>query len=281
MVPSSVFSAALLSNWYVDAIHLLTTHTHDEGSTVTQQIKDQLSESDTYRYFAARNASNIADRFRNLFGLQMVLKQDLKDMHEAQEAAMKPLTELQASVADPSPSLVELAANCASCRGMQGRLCAHCKLDEKFTGWEVRLFSLKTTGMEAGKRVTAEEAARAAHQQTMLRRAGRGGLNEQAGPGQAPIPGARRTAAVAESTVVRHPSQVEQVLRMLMHQLRGVRVPPAVAAQRDVLLTAAKAHLELFEVFKREFLKGRALALEQRQKLYALDELEMCTMRIR
>lgn len=53
------------------------------------------------------------------------------------------------------------------------------------------------------------------------------------------------------------------------------------AAQRDALLAAAKTALGRLEAGRRVFLKGRALALQQRAALYARDELAMSTLRIR
>ena len=53
------------------------------------------------------------------------------------------------------------AGQCARCRGELGvaeRVCQHCRLDEQFVGWEVRIYSLQTHAMVAGQAVTAEEA---------------------------------------------------------------------------------------------------------------------------
>ena len=53
------------------------------------------------------------------------------------------------------------AGQCGRCRGMlgvAGRVCQHCRLDEQFVGWEVRIYSLQTHAMAAGQAVTAEEA---------------------------------------------------------------------------------------------------------------------------
>jgi hypothetical protein len=138
--------------------------------------------------------------------------------------------------------------------------------------------------------------------------------------------------------IVRHPSEAEQVLRMLPGQLRGLRkLPPeaglpasvrlltshvhglqkfdacleahpdtdccgamlklwpvqesgaaelqlshwAAGRLRDSILAAAKVALERMEAGRKVFLKGRALALAQRMALYARDELNMSTLRIR
>lgn len=53
------------------------------------------------------------------------------------------------------------AGQCGQCRGelgVTGRVCQHCRLDEQFVGWEVRIYSLQTHAMAAGQAVTAEEA---------------------------------------------------------------------------------------------------------------------------
>ena len=53
------------------------------------------------------------------------------------------------------------AGKCGRCRGelgVAGRVCQHCRLDEQFVGWEVRIYSLQTHAMAAGQAVTAEEA---------------------------------------------------------------------------------------------------------------------------
>jgi len=53
------------------------------------------------------------------------------------------------------------AGQCGRCRGelgVAGRVCQHCRLDEQFVGWEVRIYSLQTHAMAAGQAVTAEEA---------------------------------------------------------------------------------------------------------------------------
>jgi hypothetical protein len=85
------------------------------------------------------------------------------------------------------------------------------------------LLSVVSTSLQ----VNADEAARQSHLAAM-RRVGRGGLNEAAAEGSgdddatgaAAGAGARRQdTAVSEAQVVRHPSEVERVLRLLQQQL--------------------------------------------------------------
>ena len=143
--------------------------------------------------------------------------------------------------------------------------------------------------MEAGEAVSLEDAAKKAYNQS-LTRAGRGGLGEGAGLSttadaadeQASGRSGRRAGnTVSRSTVVHTASQLELALRGLSNQLRQLRVPAEDAPRRDLLVAAARAQLELLENDKKVFLKVRAVARGQQQKLCALDELEMCVMRMR
>lgn len=61
----------------------------------------------------------------------------------------------------------------------------------------------------------------------------------------------------------------------------GQLIVLAVARVRDSVLAASKAALERMEACRKVFLRGRALALAQRMALYARDELNMSTLRIR
>ena len=55
------------------------------------------------------------------------------------------------------------AATCGRCRaelGEAGRVCGHCRLDERWLAWELRLFSLQSRALAAGAAVSAEDALR-------------------------------------------------------------------------------------------------------------------------
>ena len=41
-------------------------------------------------------------------------------------------------------------------------MCAHCRLDERWLAWELRLFSLQSRALAAGAAVSAEDALRQA-----------------------------------------------------------------------------------------------------------------------
>ncbi|EIE26712.1 hypothetical protein COCSUDRAFT_59229 [Coccomyxa subellipsoidea C-169] len=274
--------------WYLDAIDLILQNSDDYGERAASAIRDQLSVIDEMRRKTERNATSLARRITGLAGLKLLLRNELGASAAAREKALKMLQDLSDVNHARPDSLVEQAATCGRCRselGEAGRVCRHCKMDDVWLGWEMRLFRLDTRAMEAGAHVSPEDALRQAQAAT-LRHIGRGGLDEEAamqagGDGAA---GASDMGRELVSTVeiVRHPSEAEQVLRMLPGQLRGLKhLPQRAAAQREALLAAAKAALDRLEAGRRVFLRGRALALAQRFALYARDELAMSTLRIR
>ncbi|GAB4820920.1 hypothetical protein N2152v2_007966 [Parachlorella kessleri] len=297
--------AELIDNWWVDAIILMTQETHDGGHHIADHIKTQLKEATTYLRAVSQNATSFSGRFRDLSGLQVLLQQETRELQRAQQAALEGLGGLSREVASPTSQLVEQAAQCGRCRaetGIPGRVCRHCRLEETFLRWEGRLFSLYAkagAGAGTGGQVTAEEALQKAHQ-TTLNRVGRGGLGEAAGahhsdgyeahqeeaalllgPAAGQL-GSRRDGAVALTEIVRKPSEAENALRLLLHALRLLRLQdPQAAARKEVLAAAGKAQLDLLESARKLYLKARAVTLAQRAKLYALDELDMATMRLR
>jgi hypothetical protein len=60
-----------------------------------------------------QNATTITSKFRDLFGLELALKQELQELNGAQQAAVDELLTLQAACRQPPPALVELAATCS------------------------------------------------------------------------------------------------------------------------------------------------------------------------
>lgn len=57
------------------------------------------------------------------------------------------------------------AGRCGRCRaelGESGQVCSHCRLDERWLAWEMRLYSVHTRALVAGTAVSAEDALRQA-----------------------------------------------------------------------------------------------------------------------
>ncbi|KAK9844148.1 hypothetical protein WJX81_006007 [Elliptochloris bilobata] len=279
--------------WYLDALDLVMAHSADRGDRSAEAIRDHLRLRDQYNRKANQNASSLARRFAGAAGLKLLLFEELDALAAARVAALSGLEALAIEVASAPDALVEQAATCGRCRaelGEAGRVCAHCRLDERWLAWELRLFSLQSRALAAGAAVSAEDALRQAQAQT-LRRVGRGGLHEEGGEGGGAVAdptvfgvGGREEVRreVGGVDLVHHPSEAEQILRLLPAQLRALRsLPPAAAARRDSVLAASKPALERLETERRLFVRGRSLALAQRFLLYAHDELAMAALRMR
>ncbi|CAL5225440.1 g8258 [Coccomyxa viridis] len=280
----------LLEAWYLDGIDLLLHHTPDQGERAAEAIRDQLTEIDAMRRKVEKNATSLARRFRNLAGLKLLLADELAALEAAKRKAVSALDELSEACTHRPQTLVEQAATCGRCRselGEAGRVCRHCRMDDVWVGWEARLFRLESRAMGAGDYVSHEDALRQA-QAASLRRITQGGLNEASAVGAEGLEsslgeaGRRDREVVSTVDIVRHPSEAEQILRMLPAHLRGLKqLRPSAARLRDGVLAASKVALERMEASRKVFLKGRALALAQRTALYARDELNMSTLRIR
>ncbi|KAL3154030.1 hypothetical protein ABBQ32_013581 [Trebouxia sp. C0010 RCD-2024] len=279
------------AGWWLGAIDLLVRSTPSQGDGVADHIKEQLMERDRYNRLVGQNATSLSRRFTRLYGLQPLLLTELSAMDTARTASLTALNTLAARCANVTQSFVDQAGQCGQCRGelgVAGRVCQHCRLDEQFVGWEVRIYSLQTHAMAAGQAVTAEEAVIRA-QAAAVRQVGRGGLNEQAGssnqnPLEEGVPGGQRrgdATAVSTAEIVRHPSETEQVLRILAAQLRSLKhLSPQTGAARDALVGQSKVHLEVLEAQRKLYLRSRSLSLGQRALLYAHDELDMSMMRM-
>ncbi|KAK9793457.1 hypothetical protein WJX73_010752 [Symbiochloris irregularis] len=295
-------AAGRFGPWVAEVLDVLYSASSDRGERASEAIKERLLEMDQYRQPSGQNATGLARRFSTLAGLKLLLVQELEAMLAARSSALEPLDSLAAACLPPSDDLVLQAGQCGRCRselGESGRVCAHCRLDERCLAWEMRLHSVHTRALVAGTAVSAEDALRQA-QAAALRRVGQGGLNEVAGEGDlgtsngpssstaAPVSfseaGPRRgDTLVSETEVQRQPSEAEQAIRLAVGQLRNLRgvSDPELAARRSAALEAGKATLEWLEAERKLLIKGRALALAQRALLYAADEMAMARMRLR
>lgn len=342
-------SKDLVGGWWVSAASMIVAQ-HERGTAVAarelvSKIKKELNEDQKYRRGAA-NAANLADRFKDLAGMQELLTLQLSGMEESRSTVMSLLEHLGKRVALQEAALVDTAAHCGTCRSFNatsGIVCEHCHFNKDMMAWEMRLFSLIATkyvtsygskkrngggigdgddgddrdagdGGEYGDDdggyfgdgggpggdemlpLAAEDVADHAHRRAM-HRVGMGGLGESGvdidGLGtnwQGDKRRSGRTGAnkVSNSNVVRRPSQTEHMLRIILGVLRkteyggvGVCAKAEFEQERAILVKAAESHLAILEQRRKEYLKVGAVAMAQRQLLYALDELNMSRMRIK
>eukprot|EP00889_Picochlorum_renovo_P000171 jgi/Picre1/27201/NNA_000170.t1 len=271
----------VMSYWWAEALLLLKEA--DKHEEFVQDLKEYLTQDEVYRHAASKNASNIASRFSDIFGLQVLLGQELGAQDEMRSEVVALLEYLGKRVSEEDPGLIDAAAHCGTCRSFNatgGIVCEHCHFDRKMIGWEVRLFTLVASARGKGT-LSAENIAEAAHKQSLYR-VGIGGVGEKSSLQGDGVQGKRSDNKVADSKVIRGPSQTEKVLKYLANFIKSVSLRKEDSDEkRQFLLKAAKYHLDLMELRRREFIKARALAVAQRQVLYSLDELNMCRMRMR
>ncbi|GIL90673.1 hypothetical protein Vretifemale_18375 [Volvox reticuliferus] len=203
------------AGWYLAAIDLLVSKGH--GQAAVDYIKEKLLEGDTYRQKTEVNASSLAHLFSSLLGLKVLLNDSLDAIEEHRADAMRLLDDLgtRTRQSQPAPEFVEQAGQCGRCRSgpIRALVCEHCRLDEHFIQWEVRLFALYSRALTAGATVTAEEAARRA-QAALVRWAGHGGLHEKQGAEDHLEEGgddSRRVANVAMANTSWRQSEAEMV----------------------------------------------------------------------
>lgn len=226
-------------------------------------------------------------------------------MESSHDAAMRRLNELQQLVQSPSQSTVEMAASCMKCRAETrriGTMCHHCTLDQLMLHFEVRLFyvNVNVTAKEKQRGICVESAIEAMRLQA-LHRVGRGGLGEDAallgydvGGGEGGRGGgmsggwndamhSQRNIA-GDAKIIHRPSMVQRALKMLLDKIRTLSLDRNTmhgdVSERDMLIEVGKAHLEVWNNYSKEFLKANALILAQRLKLYAIDELDQCLLRM-
>ncbi|GIL56939.1 hypothetical protein Vafri_12224 [Volvox africanus] len=272
------------AGWYLAAIDLLVVEGH--GQTAVNYIKEKLLEGDTYRQKTEVNASSLANRFSSLLGLKMLLNDSLDAIEEHRAEAMRLLDDLgtRTRESQPDPEFVEQAGQCGRCRSgpIRALVCEHCRLDERFIQWEVRLFALYSRALTAGATVTAEEAARRA-QAALVRWAGHGGLHEKQGAEdqmEEGDDGGRRGANVAVANTSWRQSEAEMVLRLLVALLRQHFKRDA-DERHEWIMREGKAHVNRLEAQRRLLVAARSTSLAQRMLLYAHDELTMAAMRMR
>ncbi|KXZ52879.1 hypothetical protein GPECTOR_8g26 [Gonium pectorale] len=223
---ASPFTGA--TGWYIAAIDLLM---EGGGGTAAAEHTDV-------------NASSMAHRFSSLLGLKPLLNQALDAIEEHRAEALRCLEALGARAAaeQPDPDFVEQAGQCGRCRSGPSRalVCEHCRLDERFIQWEVRLFALYSRALTAGATVTAEEAARRA-QAAMVRWAGRGGLNEDRGADEEGAEdddeAGRRGANVALAATSWRQSEAEMVGESIAAHEGNLKLHPAAVPVKSVELT--------------------------------------------
>ena len=88
------------------------------------------------------------------------------------------------------------------------------------------------------------------------------------------------TGAASAFELFHFPSAAENVLKEIFKAFSKQFGGQPASSPASALIARAKAHLELFELLKKELQRAKALAVAQRFSLHSLDELGMARMRV-
>ncbi|KAJ7548808.1 hypothetical protein O6H91_07G028200 [Diphasiastrum complanatum] len=259
------------STWWLEALTIIQK-SKKNARDLTKKIRDSLLETDHLQTGQNHsNASSLALRFRDMNGLKLVLQVELDAIASARGQLMERLTEIDKQMDNPGASLVENAGFCPQCQPSQsGPLCTHCKMDELFQAYENRLFLLRASANET----ISAEAATDAQQRAFNRHRLGEVLKSLSHKTPYVVDGKRDKGASAGGVarVIGHPSETERILSIIKTYAKGILGGDEA--------TAAKQQLQSLAAMRKEWLQARALAVAQRNVLYAFSELSISTVRL-
>ena len=245
----------------------------DAGLAFIDRVKDGLA--DIQGRFDSKNAASIADRFRDVHGLRMVLSSELETMSTARQDLMKVIERLKKVSDSPSDYEVWKAGHCSRCRTSEmqssGVTCVHCETNSDFVKYEARLFSIRFRAISRGQATDVQHVIEKFSSRDRRIPNSHVGGAEDADDGDvfATESRSRRLGTASDTIHVSElASESERVLKMIASKLDA---DTEVGAR-------ARRHVETMESLRAEFLSARAMAVAQRESLARRDELSMATM---
>jgi len=181
-------------------------------------------------------------RFVDLHGLQYLLLSKLDLIESTHQNLLVGLDKLTVM---PSTQMVQATAACClrPADNSQADRCAFCEVDDIFTEYESRIF-----GHQGMRGVDKDQDLQADESLDWHRHGNTGGLRAE--------------------------SELEKVLKVIHNFIKANKISPT--AQQD-----GRNHLSLIEGLRKEFKFLRALWFALRERVSCLDELDMCTTRLR
>ncbi|XP_030850067.1 E3 ubiquitin-protein ligase SHPRH [Strongylocentrotus purpuratus] len=196
---------------------------------------------------AKSEVMGLADKFRDARGFQFVLVSELEELAKLYESAWDGVTSLQDKLKDKA--LLAEATDChlRPFKGRHKHTCAFCKVEDQLQKYEMKLFSFDVRNLEV------QEVAGPANADPNQDR-----FNLMAG-------GPRGNWAASDH---------ERALRILHSFLRS-------CSADDITLEEGTNFLEMLEQQRKEFKPLRAYWGAMRDRVAAMDELEMAMLRLR
>ncbi|XP_072178212.1 E3 ubiquitin-protein ligase SHPRH-like [Diadema setosum] len=197
---------------------------------------------------AKSEAMGLVDKFRDVRGFQYILVSELGELAELYEAAWKGVVDLRSRL--DSGSLLAEATDChlRPFKGREKHTCAFCKVADQLQSYEMKLFSFDVRNLDLQNAAGPAELT-----------------EDEEEPVNALTAGPHGTWAASET---------EKALRILYGFIRQCH------ADRTILDEGA-IFLEMLEQQRKEFKPLRAYWGAMRDRVAAMDELEMAMLRLR
>ncbi|XP_026161290.1 E3 ubiquitin-protein ligase SHPRH isoform X2 [Mastacembelus armatus] len=227
----------LNSPWWLDVIQRAIRCSTDDD--LVSRIKNELTSS----YKQQAHKLSMADKFRDVYGLQFLLTTQMQDLMKSQKTVQDAVKHLE------GPASKEVIDEATICHLRPVRLplnnCVFCKADELFTDYESKLFSHTVKGQTA----IFEEM-----------------IEDEEGLMDDRLPTTSRGLWAA--------SETERTLKAILSFAKAKRMDPE-------LVDEGNTFMELFETWKKEYKVLHEYWMVLRNHVSAIDELGMATERLR
>eukprot|EP01083_Nonionella_stella_P279486 950723_1 len=249
-VKKSARLPAFHAAWFLDVLALAGSQPLRVREMLLGRVESELYSRVDAAHAGAdsvgREVHSLRGKFRDLSGLGFVLQNEISIIEEHRSKLIKKLGGLITMCENPTKDDIFTSGQCSHCRGKSGALCGHCVADDLKADYEQRLYSARRRAKQ--HRVDEGEC------------------------------GELEFDRVNEVTTARLNAEFELALLVL---LNWIRVFSHTHPEHANLLDNARAHIDYLDTLKREHSRVTQLLIAQQDMLSGMDELEMCTMRIR
>lgn len=262
-----------LNAWWVEALNLIDSADDNHNCDFVTKLRNELlaQEERTQGKMRGRGgrALTLAHRFQTVATLKHLLFNELKELAKKRAAAVNALLHLGDRT--PTAADVELSGNCRQCRSYfnkTGQVCDHCKAHVLLMNYDGSLYRYRQKAPGEDGDGDDGDGAKKAHSKNK-----KGKTPAQGEDGEA-----SETVGFGS---FRESSEAEQVLAHIVRHLRSSSGSSKSDEERKQLLEEGADHIKRLQLMKHELKLSHEVWTKQKERLSALDELEMATVRIR
>ena len=271
----AAFSASSrLSSWYSDTIDLVhSLPSSDLQDLLLRRVQAELADAQSgySRKRQSEAAASIADSFRDLFGLRVVISRHFEELKVARARILGKLQRM-VDIQPPTAEAIHLSVNCQRCKQLKGPVCDHCKCEVLVRQWERSLYRfVKEMGQGWVPGATRIDEANILEPTTRQQ--------------QRNLTGSTAADDDAEAeTLSKLDHDVEIALKAIHSFTQQHKRELARSAEDEGrvegILEGGKRQLEVLAVEKKECAVTRSFVVAHQHQLYAFDETNMACTRI-